>query len=80
MVSLFTMYYNFCGPHKTLGRIHTTPAMAAGLTDRVWKLEDLVAIIDGADATARQAGAEAEGGVKVRHYPRADSLAKTGKL
>ena len=46
MVALFTAYYNFCRPHKTLGKIHTTPAMAAGLTDRVWKLEDLVAIID----------------------------------
>ena len=46
MVSLFTMYYNFCRPHKTLGKVHTTPAMAAGLTDRVWKLEDLVTIID----------------------------------
>ena len=46
MMALFTAYYNFCRPHKTLGRIHTTPAMAAGLTDRVWRLEDLVAIID----------------------------------
>ena len=46
MFALFAAYYNFCRPHKSLGRIHTTPAMAAGLTDRVWKLEDLVAIID----------------------------------
>ena len=46
MVALFTAYYNFCRPHKALGKIHTTPAMAAGLTDHVWKLEDLVAIID----------------------------------
>ena len=46
MVSLFLAYYNFCRPHKTLGKVHRTPAMAAGLTDRVWKLEDLIAIID----------------------------------
>ena len=46
MFALFAAYYNFCRPHKSLGRIHKTPAMAAGLTDRVWKLEDLVAIID----------------------------------
>ena len=46
MVALFTMYYNFCLPHKTLGKVHKTPAKAAGLTDRVWKLEDLIAIID----------------------------------
>ena len=45
MVSLFCAYYNFCRPHKTLGKA-TTPAMAAGLTDRVSKLEDLIAIID----------------------------------
>ena len=44
MVSLFTMYNNFCRPHKTL--VHKTPAMAAVLTDRVWKMEDLIAIID----------------------------------
>lgn len=46
MVSLFLAFYNFCRPHKALGRIHTTPAMAAKLIDRVWKLEDLVRIID----------------------------------
>ena len=27
------------------GGIHTTPAMAVDLTDRVWKLEDIVAIV-----------------------------------
>ena len=40
------MYYNFCKPHRTLtkeaGGIKTTPAKAAGLTDRVWKIEDLL--------------------------------------
>ena len=46
MVSLFCMYYNYCRPHQTLGKVHTTPAMAAGLTHRVWKMDDLVAIID----------------------------------
>ena len=46
MFALFAAYYNFSRPHKSLGRIHTTPAMAAGLTDRVWRLEDLVGIVD----------------------------------
>ncbi|MDE0026220.1 MAG: hypothetical protein OXP69_17565 [Spirochaetaceae bacterium] len=46
MVSVFLAYYNWCRPHKTLGKIHRTPAMAAGLTDRVWKPEDLVRIVD----------------------------------
>lgn len=36
------MYYNFCRKHQTL---KTTPAMAAGLTDRVWTIDDLIALI-----------------------------------
>jgi hypothetical protein len=37
--------YNFCTPHGTLSlRAHqpTTPAMAAGLTDHCWSLEELL--------------------------------------
>jgi IS1 family transposase len=45
-VSLFFMYYNFCKPHGTLTKanrgIKQTPAMAAGLTDRVWTVETIV--------------------------------------
>jgi IS1 family transposase len=33
-------YYNFCRIHKTL---RATPAMEAGITDRVWRLADLLA-------------------------------------
>ena len=43
MVAVFCAYYNWARPHKTLKG--QTPAMAAGLTDRVWKLEDLVRIV-----------------------------------
>ena len=32
-------HYNFCRIHQTL---RCTPAMQAGLTDRVWELEDLL--------------------------------------
>ena len=49
-VSLFFMHYNFCRPHQTLTKanrgIHTTPAMAAGLTSYVWKVEDILALMD----------------------------------
>lgn len=49
-VSLFFMHYNFCRPHQTLTKankgIHTTPAMAAGLTTYVWKVEDILALMD----------------------------------
>jgi hypothetical protein len=43
MVALYTVFYNFTKIHKTL---RTTPAMAAGLTDRVWDMADVVALIE----------------------------------
>lgn len=48
-VSLHYMYYNYCRAHTTLTKaakgIKTTPAMAAGLTDHVWTVEDLLALM-----------------------------------
>lgn len=38
-VALFMAYYNFCRVHSTL---RVTPAMAAGLTDTVWSVADLL--------------------------------------
>ncbi len=43
MVAHYTMFYNFCRIHKTL---RVTPAMEAGLSDRVWGIEDILAIMD----------------------------------
>jgi hypothetical protein len=37
------MYYNFCRIHQTL---RITPAMAAGVSDHVWEIEDLIALLD----------------------------------
>jgi IS1 family transposase len=42
-ISLYFMYYNFCRIHQTL---RITPAMAAGVTSRVWDLEDIVALLE----------------------------------
>jgi len=39
MVAIHFMYYNFGRIHKTL---RVTPAMAAGLTDHLWSLEEIV--------------------------------------
>ncbi|MDD5521843.1 MAG: IS1 family transposase [Kiritimatiellae bacterium] len=41
-VSLHFMYYNFCRIHQSL---RITPAMAAGVTDHVWEIEDVIALI-----------------------------------
>jgi IS1 family transposase len=47
-LSLYFVFYNFCRIHKTL---RMSPAMAAGITDRLWSLEDVIARVD-ADAPA----------------------------
>lgn len=44
-ISLYFVFYNFCRIHKTL---KVTPAMAAGLTDKLMGLEDVVEMIDAA--------------------------------
>ncbi|HEY3374166.1 MAG TPA: IS1 family transposase [Candidatus Aquicultor sp.] len=46
-VSLHFMHYNFARPHKTLSKpFPTTPAMAAGITDHVWTLEEIAKLLD----------------------------------
>ena len=42
-LALYFVFYNFTRIHKTL---RISPAMAAGITDRLWSLEDVVAKID----------------------------------
>src|SRR5271157_4174713 len=39
-ITLYVAFYNFCRVHQTL---KATPAMAAGLTDHVWNLQELLA-------------------------------------
>jgi IS1 family transposase len=41
-VALHYMFYNFCRVHQTL---RCTPAMEAGLTDHIWSLEELCALL-----------------------------------
>lgn len=42
-IALHTMYYNFIRIHQTL---KVTPAMAAGVTDQLWEMDDLVGIVE----------------------------------
>jgi hypothetical protein len=51
-VALHYMHYNFCRIHKTL---RVTPAMAAGVTDLLWTIDDLAALVESATPTADQA-------------------------
>ena len=48
-VAIHFAHYNFCRVHKTL---RVTPAMEARLTDRVWSIEDLIALLDKQSAKA----------------------------
>ena len=48
-VALYFLHYNFARIHKTL---RVTPAMAAGLADHVWSIEEVVALLDRAKPLA----------------------------
>jgi IS1 family transposase len=41
--SLYFMHYNFVRIHKTL---RMTPAMKAGVTDRLWEIEDIISLLN----------------------------------
>jgi IS1 family transposase len=46
-LALYFMFYNFVRIHKSL---RMSPAMSAGVTDRLWDITDLVQLIDAYDA------------------------------
>lgn len=52
-LALYFAFYNFCRIHKSL---KVTPAMAAGITDKLWSLEDIVTKMDEAAPTAKARG------------------------
>lgn len=52
-VALHYMHYNFCRIHKTL---KVTPAMAAGVADKVWDVRDIVALIETLEAPTTKRG------------------------
>jgi IS1 family transposase len=47
-VALHYMHYNFCRIHKTL---RVTPAMAAGVTDWLWEIGDIVKVLEDWEAS-----------------------------
>jgi IS1 family transposase len=53
-LALHFMYYNFVRTHSS---IRVSPAMAAGVTDRLWEIGDIVALIEAQEAgTPRSRG------------------------
>ena len=51
-MALHFLYYNFVRVHKTL---RTTPAMAAGVTKRLWEMSDVVDVLEAWEAQAKNA-------------------------
>jgi hypothetical protein len=43
MMSIYFMHYNFVRLHQTL---RITPAMAAGVTTRLWEMADIVDVLE----------------------------------
>jgi hypothetical protein len=52
-VALHMAFYNFVRIHKTL---RTSPAMAAGVADRLWSMDDIVALVDAREEVPRKRG------------------------
>jgi IS1 family transposase len=44
MVALYTVWYNFVKQHKTLKGL--SPAMAAGVSEKLWSVADIAAMVD----------------------------------
>ena len=46
-------FYNFVRMHKTL---RMTPAMAAGIADRLWSVDDIDTLVDAPEAPPKKRG------------------------
>jgi hypothetical protein len=63
-IAVYFMHYNFCRIHQTL---RVTPAMAAGVTDHVWEIEEVIALLDAAEKAEVDAGGLRRGNYKPRN-------------
>jgi hypothetical protein len=45
IVALYTVWYNFMKTHKAH---RLSPAMAAGISDRLWSMEDIATLVEAA--------------------------------
>jgi hypothetical protein len=58
MVALYAAWYNFVRIQKTL---RVTPAMEAGVSDRLWPLADIAEIVDQWEANQKTTEPETHG-------------------
>ena len=58
-VALHFMYYNFVRLHA---KLRMSPAMAAGVSDRLWEISDIVALVEAADEKPNKRGPYKKGG------------------
>ena len=49
-MAIYFMHYNFVRTHQSL---RVTPAMAAGVTDKLWELKDMAALLEKAAPAKR---------------------------
>lgn len=61
-VALHFMYYNFARVHQTL---RITPAMAAGISDHMWEIEGIVALLDATYVPMKRGGIQEKGGLVI---------------
>jgi hypothetical protein len=50
-MALHFLYYNFVRIHQTL---KVSPAMAAGITDRLWEMKDVVEMLEAFEANQKR--------------------------
>ena len=48
MIAIYFMHYNFVRIHQTL---KITPAMAAGVTSKLWEMSDMVKVVEDWEAS-----------------------------
>jgi hypothetical protein len=53
MIALYTVWYNFA---RINSAVKMAPAMAAGVSDTLWTMNDIVALIDAAAAAPAKRG------------------------
>ncbi len=53
MVALHMMYYDFVRIHQ---KLRVTPAMAAGVSEKLWEIGDIARLVEDAEEPARKRG------------------------